>query len=124
MIREEQGTKYVLVSQHGQFIPESHKIEVDGSDYYVVGGRPPHKPGSTGRVYCKKIVDDAEREWFPNVIDAKWMPLNEYHTKLTLEYQQWCRISGYPQVSADEQRPRTPADHIWLACFDIRWDAE
>ena len=124
MIREEQGTKYVLVNKHGQFIPEGYKVEVNDSDYYVVGGRPPRKPGSSGRVYCEKIGDDRVREWFPNVIDAKWMPLDEYHTGLILEYCHWCRMSGYPQVAADQQHPRTPADRIWLACFDVRWDAE
>ena len=37
----------------------------------ITGGNPPHKPGSTGRVYVSE--DGSSREYFPSVIGAKWI---------------------------------------------------
>ncbi len=42
-----------------------------GDELIVVGGTPPHKPGSTGRV----SVDggQGEEEYYPGVVDAVWV---------------------------------------------------
>jgi hypothetical protein len=45
-------------------ILESHQ----GDMYRIVGGRPPHKPSSSGFVYT---VDN--REFYPTVFDLKWV---------------------------------------------------
>jgi hypothetical protein len=42
-----------------------------GENYRITGGRAPHKPESTGRVYVKNR--SGEREFFPGVFDLKWV---------------------------------------------------
>jgi hypothetical protein len=37
----------------------------------VLGGSPPHKPESTGRVQVE--IDGHDMEYYPGVIDAKWI---------------------------------------------------
>lgn len=37
------------------------------------GGRVPHKPSSTGRVYVKGEGEPYTSEFFPSVIDAMWV---------------------------------------------------
>ena len=43
----------------------------------VTGGRPPHTPASTGRVYVRG-ESQVTMEYFPSVIDAKWVRLTNY----------------------------------------------
>jgi hypothetical protein len=43
----------------------------------VTGGRPPHTPASTGRVYVRHDTG-VTSEYFPNVIDAKWVTLSNH----------------------------------------------
>jgi len=38
-------------------------------DFTVKGGRPPHKPSSTGRVWC----DEYSQEYFPTVFKMRWI---------------------------------------------------
>jgi len=43
--------------------------------YIVTGGRAPHKPSSSGRVYVKQVGGDKwGREFFPTVFKMKWIP--------------------------------------------------
>jgi len=43
--------------------------------YVVTGGRAPHKPSSSGRVYVKEVGKSGwGREFFPNVFNMKWVP--------------------------------------------------
>jgi hypothetical protein len=37
-------------------------------DFHIEGGRPPHKPSSTGRVWVKEY----SQEYFPTVFKLKW----------------------------------------------------
>ena len=46
----------------------------DGQRVKITGGRAPHKPGSTGRVWVQDLANGAETEFFPGVVDAQWMP--------------------------------------------------
>ena len=49
-----------------------------GESVVVVGGRPPHKPSSTGRIYCVRPNDPSYvSEWFPSVCDLTWEPYPE-----------------------------------------------
>lgn len=42
--------------------------------YAIVGGRAPHKPGSSGRVgVCAPGGTEADFEFYPSVVGAKWM---------------------------------------------------
>ncbi len=48
------------------------RFDFRGDVLVVSGGRPPHKPASTGRVY---VSDDGTRhaEYYPSVVDACWI---------------------------------------------------
>ena len=47
----------------------------DQPGWVISGGRAPHKPGSTGRVWVQDPRTSAEQEYFPGVVDTQWMPL-------------------------------------------------
>ena len=56
-----------------------------GDVFKIQGGRAPHKPSSTGRVYVTNVEEDWKGEYFPTVIDACWVTVNgrtnrEVHT--------------------------------------------
>lgn len=44
----------------------------------IVNGAAPHKPGSTGRIYCQNAtavgLPGTEASYFPMVCDMKWLP--------------------------------------------------
>lgn len=47
-----------------------------GERYRVTGGRAPHKPGSTGKVWCQGVDqagDNSTIEFYPGVVKAMWM---------------------------------------------------
>jgi hypothetical protein len=49
-------------------------VHVRGVPYFVMETREPHKPSSTGRVFCKAMNDQGwVNEWFPGVIGADWI---------------------------------------------------
>ena len=54
----------------GETLRDSHDDE-----WTLLGGRPPHKASSTGRVYVED--DDGTREFFPSVFDLKWFHKTE-----------------------------------------------
>lgn len=60
----------------GQPVFEGTKLTCSRGEVYVVtGGRPPHKPGSTGRVWVHGVGkgDISTREYFPSVVDCAWV---------------------------------------------------
>ena len=49
-------------------------IHVGNSAHYVEQIVKPHKPGSTGRVYCISMDENKLfKEWFPSVIGVVWI---------------------------------------------------
>jgi hypothetical protein len=44
-----------------------------GDRYVITGGRAPHKPSSTGRVFV-----EGGSEFFPNVFDLKWVEHDDF----------------------------------------------
>jgi hypothetical protein len=47
-----------------------------GERFIVTGGRAPHKPESTGKVWCRSVDAgdaSASAEFYPGVISAKWV---------------------------------------------------
>lgn len=44
-----------------------------GEAVTIIGGTPPHKPSSTGRVTIKSIEGGWEQEYFPSVVGCKWI---------------------------------------------------
>ena len=49
----------------------------NGEIVTVTGGQPPHTPASTGRVHVRYSTG-VTREFYPSVIDAKWVSLANY----------------------------------------------
>ncbi len=58
------------------FVALSHR----GERWLIVGGRAPHKPSSSGRVYATPypaspdVFDVHESQFFPGVFDLVWVP--------------------------------------------------
>ena len=49
-------------------------VHVRNQAYYIENIVEPHKPGSTGRVWCRSMDEEKYfHEWFPSVIDAEWI---------------------------------------------------
>lgn len=44
----------------------------NGEIVTVLGGRPPHKPSSTGQVWVRHHDSDWERTFYPSVLDLVW----------------------------------------------------
>lgn len=52
-----------------------------GEKWIVTGGTPPHKPSSTGRVFCKPVADADSPEqhshsYFPGTLGLEWQDAN------------------------------------------------
>lgn len=72
------GAQVVLVEKssgrpiHAGTVTTTFRDEV----VVITGARPPHKPSSTGRVYCREQYPNAPgaypREFFPSVVRAEW----------------------------------------------------
>lgn len=49
-------------------------VHIKNKSYYIQAIIEPHKPSSTGRVWCKSMCERGyTQEWFPSVIGAKWI---------------------------------------------------
>ena len=49
-------------------------VHVDNTPYIIMGITEPHKPASTGRVWCQSMCERKySSEWFPGVVKAKWI---------------------------------------------------
>lgn len=47
--------------------------DTNGEAHVITGGRPPHKPSSSGRIwYQLQAHPDASGEFYPNVFDMEW----------------------------------------------------
>lgn len=63
--------------------------------YIVTGGRAPHKPESTGRVYVSGIGKNGlNREFFPNVFNMKWISSFNLYPIDKVSGQSRLRING------------------------------
>ena len=70
---------YVLVDDPSQ-MPVAIGEEVCSQDghgmttaYKLEGGRAPHKPGSTGRIWVRESPEHHQCEYFPNVCNLAWV---------------------------------------------------
>ena len=68
---------YVLINpQNGTRVTLGEQFLHDGKTFKIEGGRAPHKPGSTGRIWVREIGDDMhQQEVFPHVHDLRWVML-------------------------------------------------
>ena len=86
-IKTEEGQRWVLQDDNGQSVPtgtflKSNKDEQQGRHFQLQGGRPPHKPSSTGRVYGEwssidstnpDVILGANSEYYPQVFNLSWV---------------------------------------------------
>lgn len=49
-----------------------------GEEVELTGGRPPHKPSSTGRIYVEPFGGGPTSEYFPSVCNLKWIRREEF----------------------------------------------
>ncbi len=72
------GADCILVDENGDMVSRGQVVTTfRGESVVVTGGKAPHKPGSTGKVYVRF---EAEKrvgggEFFPSVIGARWVPV-------------------------------------------------
>lgn len=66
------GVPMILADEKsGRWIETGDTVVTFRGDAYVcVGGRAPHKPGSTGKVWCRR--GGSETEFYPGVVGAVW----------------------------------------------------
>lgn len=69
---------YVLVDSKGKPVHEGQKVK----DYVIVGGRAPHKPDSSGRIWVPGEDYSRDRdnvhEYLPTNVDLKWLPERDW----------------------------------------------
>lgn len=65
---------YKLVTKAGANVEVDDPVTAgsDGSIWTVTGGRAPHSPASTGRVY---VTGPGDREFFPSVFNLVWVKM-------------------------------------------------
>ena len=64
---DHEGGQWVLVDEYGEFVDIGERYtNFRGDQNHVTGGRPPHKPSSTGR------IEAGGCEVFPSVYGLKW----------------------------------------------------
>jgi hypothetical protein len=64
----------LVYSVNNQPVQVGDVVHVRNEPFYVEAMIEPHKPSSTGRVWCRSM-DERKYfcEWFPNVIGAEWI---------------------------------------------------
>ena len=84
-IKTEAGQRWVLMNEMGELVPtgtflKSDRDDQQGRHFELQGGRPPHKPSSTGKVFGKwssidgnpDVVLGANSEYYPQVFGLAW----------------------------------------------------
>ena len=69
------GRDFILVNKRKEPV-SANTVHSDfrGDTVTLTGGRAPHKPSSTGRVYVR-LSNGVYGEFFPGVIDLVWVPI-------------------------------------------------
>lgn len=54
--------------------PYTPVLDFRNDEFILIGGSPPHKEGSTGRVYVRHPDDDCHQSWefYPSVFNLVW----------------------------------------------------
>ena len=64
----------LVYEKTGKEVSLGDTVHVKGTPYYLRAIINPHKPSSTGRVWCTSMDERKHfNEWFPSVIGAKWI---------------------------------------------------
>jgi hypothetical protein len=70
-----EGKKQTLKDNSGKSLSKGDLVVCFRGDRYILtGGKAPHKPSSSGKVYVKPegAGDFSERDFSPSVFDLKW----------------------------------------------------
>ncbi len=78
-VRVHERVEVVMVQGNWKLVTESGEAAVVGGEYadfrgeinILSGGKPPHKPSSTGKVYIK--AGETSQEFYPSVIGLRWI---------------------------------------------------
>jgi hypothetical protein len=68
----------LIYERNGNEVNLGDTVLIKGKPYYLQAIIEPHKPSSTGRVWCV-TMDERKvfNEWFPSVIGAVWVNRND-----------------------------------------------
>ena len=67
---------WVLDHENGKSTKQGETLtSFRGTTATLLGGTPPHKPSSTGRVYVRDANGNCQ-EFFPSVFNLKWIKTN------------------------------------------------
>lgn len=80
----------VIVNANTNEIVEkgSTVMDFNGEMWVLVGGYPPYKPSSTGRITVQRLHDPKEqRDFFPSVCGLKWVDESEAKPAEEQEYK-------------------------------------
>lgn len=66
--------RLVYEKSGAEVVPGDRWTGRDGRSWSIIGGRAPHKPGSTGRAHVQSVDNDGDflMEYFPSVVGAVW----------------------------------------------------
>jgi hypothetical protein len=64
---------YVLMDKSGHAVGRNSKVKNrDGKIWRLTGGKPPHKPSSSGKIYVVSAAGES-REFYPRVMGLQWV---------------------------------------------------
>jgi len=79
-----------------------------GEVWIVTGGRAPHTINSSGKVWCRALLMDHTSEFYPSVIDAKWM----HDTSLAAHAAVTTHAEAPEMIRAVNKARRTATKHV------------
>lgn len=68
------GIECVLVDADDKPIALDATLVSCGEEFTLLSASPPHKPGSTGRVYVESNIHGWKTEYYPMVFRLRWRP--------------------------------------------------
>lgn len=68
---------YALVDRRGRPVHVGQMLRRHGTDWKLRGGRAPHKPSSTGRIWVTR--PGVRDQFFPGVLGTMWLPRAKWH---------------------------------------------
>jgi hypothetical protein len=75
IVSNERGI-WKLVNQAGEEVNKGDIVtSFRGEDHYLLGGSPPHKQGSSGRVSVEMKNGLGDSQYYPTVFDLEWVQL-------------------------------------------------
>lgn len=67
---------YILKDEYNEIKKRNDTVFSGSNMYELTGGRAPHKPGSTGKIWVRVASTHHEAEFYPFVCGLKWVKKN------------------------------------------------